>query len=34
MTYNLLTKRYSLGKDVDVNYMMHCTRPADGIALK
>ena len=33
MTYNLLTKRYSLGKDVDVNYMMHCTRPADGTTL-
>ena len=23
MTYNPLTKQYSLGKDVDVNYMMH-----------
>ena len=33
MTYNLQTKRYSLGKDVDVNYMMHCTRPADGTTL-
>lgn len=32
MTYNLLTKRYSLGKDVDVNYLVHCTRPADETA--
>lgn len=29
MTYNLLTKRYSLGKDVDVNYLGHFTRPHD-----
>jgi len=29
MTYNLLTKRYSLGKDVDVNYLAHYTRPTD-----
>jgi len=26
MTYNPLTKLYSLGKDVDVNYMMHFVR--------
>jgi 2-polyprenyl-6-hydroxyphenyl methylase/3-demethylubiquinone-9 3-methyltransferase len=32
MTYNLLTKRYSLGKDVDVNYLVHCKRPADETA--
>jgi len=24
MTYNLFSKRYSLGFDVDVNYLMHC----------
>jgi len=29
MTYNLLTKRYSLGRDVDVNYLAHYQRPAD-----
>ncbi|GAA3950080.1 bifunctional 3-demethylubiquinone 3-O-methyltransferase/2-octaprenyl-6-hydroxy phenol methylase [Allohahella marinimesophila] len=27
MTYNPITKVYSLGKDVDVNYMMHVQRP-------
>jgi len=26
MTYNLFTKKYSLGHDVSVNYLMHCTR--------
>lgn len=26
MSYNPLTKRYSLGYDVDVNYLMHCQR--------
>lgn len=26
MTYNPLTKQYSLGKDVDVNYLMHFTK--------
>ncbi|MCH7880885.1 MAG: bifunctional 2-polyprenyl-6-hydroxyphenol methylase/3-demethylubiquinol 3-O-methyltransferase UbiG [Proteobacteria bacterium] len=25
MTYNLLSKRYKLGKDIDVNYLMHCS---------
>jgi 2-polyprenyl-6-hydroxyphenyl methylase/3-demethylubiquinone-9 3-methyltransferase len=28
MTYNPLTKKYSLGPDCDVNYLVHCTRPA------
>lgn len=28
MQYNPLTRRYSLGEDVDVNYMMHFVRPA------
>jgi len=27
MTYNPLTKRYSLGSDVDVNYMVYATKP-------
>ncbi len=27
MSYNPLTKRYSLGYDVGVNYLMHCIRP-------
>ena len=27
MSYNPLTKHYSLGRDVDVNYMMHFTKP-------
>lgn len=26
MTYNPLTQRYSLGYDVDVNYLVHCQR--------
>ncbi len=26
MTYNLLSKKYSLGHDVSVNYLMHCTK--------
>jgi 2-polyprenyl-6-hydroxyphenyl methylase/3-demethylubiquinone-9 3-methyltransferase len=26
MTYNPLTKHYSLGRDVDVNYMMHFSK--------
>jgi 2-polyprenyl-6-hydroxyphenyl methylase/3-demethylubiquinone-9 3-methyltransferase len=30
MSYNPLTKRYWLGRDVDVNYLVHCRRPADG----
>ena len=28
LTYNPLTKRYKLGTDVDVNYMLHCSRPS------
>jgi 2-polyprenyl-6-hydroxyphenyl methylase/3-demethylubiquinone-9 3-methyltransferase len=27
MTYNPITKIYKLGKNVDVNYMMHCLKP-------
>jgi len=27
MTYNPLTKRYKLGKDVDVNYMVYTSKP-------
>ncbi len=27
MTYNPLTKVYKLGKDVDVNYLIHATKP-------
>ncbi len=27
MSYNLLSKKYSLGHDVSVNYLMHCTKP-------
>ena len=26
MTYNPITKRYSLGRDTDVNYLIHATR--------
>lgn len=26
MTYNIFTKNYSLGYDVSVNYLMHCTK--------
>ena len=29
MTYNLLTKRYSLGQDLDVNYLAHYHRPVE-----
>ncbi len=29
MNYNLLTKRYSLGRDVSVNYLAHVLRPDD-----
>ncbi len=29
MTYNPLTRQYSLGRDVDVNYLAHARRPAD-----
>lgn len=28
MTYNPLTRRYSLGADTDVNYLVHAQRPA------
>lgn len=28
MSYNPLTRRYSLGRDVDVNYLVHAVRPA------
>lgn len=28
MTYNLLSRTYSLGRDVDVNYLMHFNKPA------
>ncbi|MDH5444547.1 MAG: bifunctional 2-polyprenyl-6-hydroxyphenol methylase/3-demethylubiquinol 3-O-methyltransferase UbiG [Gammaproteobacteria bacterium] len=28
MSYNPLTRKYSLGYDVDVNYLMHCQKPA------
>lgn len=27
MSYNPLSRRYSLGSDIDVNYMVHCTSP-------
>lgn len=27
LTYNPLLKRYKLESDVDVNYMLHCSRP-------
>ena len=30
MTYNPVTKVYKLGRDVDVNYMMHATKPAES----
>lgn len=33
MTYNLLTRRYSLGRDVDVNYLAHYRRPEDETSL-
>lgn len=29
MIYNPLSRRYSLGADVDVNYLVHATRPTD-----
>jgi 2-polyprenyl-6-hydroxyphenyl methylase/3-demethylubiquinone-9 3-methyltransferase len=28
MTYNPLTKVYALGRDTDVNYLLHAVRPA------
>lgn len=27
LTYNPLMKKYALGRDVDVNYLMHCHKP-------
>ncbi|MDH5408678.1 MAG: bifunctional 3-demethylubiquinol 3-O-methyltransferase/2-polyprenyl-6-hydroxyphenol methylase, partial [Gammaproteobacteria bacterium] len=29
MSYNPLSKRYTLGYDVDVNYLMHCQKPTE-----
>ena len=29
MTYNPLTRNYNLGKDVDVNYLVHFRAPTD-----
>jgi 2-polyprenyl-6-hydroxyphenyl methylase/3-demethylubiquinone-9 3-methyltransferase len=29
MSYNPLSRSYSLGRDVDVNYLMHLTKPAN-----
>ena len=29
MTYNPVNRQYKLGKDIDVNYLMHCRRPKD-----
>ena len=28
MSYNPFSQRYSLGRDLDVNYLAHCSRPA------
>jgi 2-polyprenyl-6-hydroxyphenyl methylase/3-demethylubiquinone-9 3-methyltransferase len=30
LSYNPLTRSYRLGRDIDVNYMLACHRPADG----
>jgi len=30
MTYNPLTRQYRLGRDVDVNYLMHLRKPAES----
>ena len=30
LSYNPLTRRYSLGRDIDVNYMIACRREADA----
>lgn len=30
MTYNPITRHYKLGRDVDVNYLMHAVRPDSG----
>lgn len=32
MTYNPLTKLYKLGRDVDVNYLMHASKPGEPAA--
>jgi len=32
MSYNPVTRRFSLGRDVDVNYLAHGRRPEDGSA--
>lgn len=29
MVYNPLSQQYSLGRDLDVNYLAHCSRPVD-----
>lgn len=29
MSYNPFTRSYSLGADIDINYLMHATRPAE-----
>lgn len=29
MTYNPVNRQYKLGKDIDVNYLMHCRRPIE-----
>ncbi|RRJ84221.1 bifunctional 2-polyprenyl-6-hydroxyphenol methylase/3-demethylubiquinol 3-O-methyltransferase UbiG [Aestuariirhabdus litorea] len=29
MTYNPITRQYKLGNNVDVNYLVHCQRPAE-----
>ena len=31
MTYSPMSKRYSLTKDVDVNYLFHCERPKQAV---
>ena len=31
MTYNPLTRTYRLGRDVDVNYLVHCRRAPDRV---
>jgi 2-polyprenyl-6-hydroxyphenyl methylase/3-demethylubiquinone-9 3-methyltransferase len=28
MTYNPLTRRFALGRDTDVNYLVACRKPA------
>ncbi len=29
MSYNPLTRKYSLGRDIDINYLAYCTRPCE-----